>query len=183
MSLLKFLILGVAFNVDILAVSLALGTLGRGRQRLRVVAVFAAFQFVMPLLGLLLGQGLSQRLASQADWLTPAMFAGLGIWSMATALRQHSEHPRLTHRAASWGGLLVLGVGVSTDSLILGFSLGLRGLPPFLLAATLATISVVFTLLGMVLGRHARHNWDRNAELGSGCLLLALALAFWLGWL
>ena len=72
---------------------------------------------------------------------------------------------------------MLLSAGLSVDNLVVGFSLGLHESSPLLVAATIAAFSMTFAALGMRLGSKGQHRWERRAAIGSGLLLIALAIA------
>lgn len=179
----QLLILGVAIGANNLATSLALGALGQQSRRWRVVATFGTFEFLIPLVGIWIGQQVSTVLAERVAWLGPALLGALGAWTITTALRTHRGGEHLARRATSWTGLVVLALGLSLDNLLVGFSLGLRQEPPLQLAATISVFAMIFTWVGMHVGGAARRHWERRAEIGAGVVLLVLAIALIAGWI
>jgi putative Mn2+ efflux pump MntP len=171
-------VLGIVIGSNNLAASLALGALGQAVRRWRIVAVFGAFEFLVPLVGVWLGRHAAGVVAERAGWLGPLLLALLGAWAVAGGLRRDRDEEALARRATTWRGLALLAGGLSLDNLVVGFSLGLGGRSPLLLAAVIAGCSMAFAWLGLRLGRR-RHR--RVAEAGTGVLLLALAGASWAG--
>lgn len=183
MSPATLIILGFVIGSNNLAAALALGVLGQADRRWRVIGVFGAFEFVIPLVGMWLGRQVSAWIVGHAHWVGPALLAALGISSILAARRQRPVDEETADRATTWTGLICLAFGMSVDNLVVGFSLGLRDTRPLTVAATIAGFSMAFTWFGMIAGKKARHRWQRRAEAGSGLLLLALALATWMDWL
>lgn len=182
-GIVELLILGVVIGANNFAAALALGALGQAARRWRVVAVFGAFEFTIPLLGMWLGQRASGWLAGQFGWLSWALLAMLGGWAVREGLRHRADDERLARRVTTWRGLGGLAAGLSVDNLIIGFGLGLTRLSPLSVATTIAVFSMGFSWLGMRLGCQARRHWEKWAKVGSGALLLALAIAMWRGWI
>jgi putative Mn2+ efflux pump MntP len=79
--------------------------------------------------------------------------------------------------------LFLFAGNLSTNNLIVGFSLGLGRLDPLMLATTMAVFSMVFAWTGLHLGSAGRRHWMRPAGIGAGLLLLAVAIAMFAGWL
>jgi putative Mn2+ efflux pump MntP len=176
-------ILGLVIGSNNLAAALALGALGQSRQRRRVITVFGVFEFFIPLVGIWLGHKASVWIVDQAGWVGAILLGALGFWSVIAAIRHQPSDEQFAQRITTWRGLILLAVGLSSDNLIIGFSLGLRRTEPLVVASTIATFSMVFTWLGMKLGGSARRHWESRAELGAGLLLLGLAVASWVGWI
>lgn len=179
----RLLALGLVIGANNLAAALALGPLGQVERRWRIVTVFGGFEFGSPLLGLWLGQQASSQVADLAGWFSQLLLAALGVWMIISGRRNNPKDERLARHVTTWGGLLLLGLGLSLDNLVVGFSLGLMGQEPLWVASTIAIFSVGFTWLGLQAGSQARRHWEHYVEMGAGILLVGLAAASVLGWL
>ena len=181
MTGMQLLVLGLVIGSNNLAAALALGALGQSSKKWRIISTFGLFEFVIPLIGLWIGQQLSHVVSTYAEPLAITILAGLGFWILISALRSTSVDQHLADRLTSWRGLFLLAAGLSFDNLIVGFGLGLREAEPLKLASCIAAFSVVFTWLGLKLGREARRNWETIAQIGAGSLLIGIAILSWLG--
>lgn len=179
----ELLLLGIVVGSNNFATSLALGSLCQNDRCLRILAVFAAFEFGVPLLGLALGRRISGQLAEQATWLGPLLIAGLGLWTLFVSARNSPDTKRLARWLTSWRGLITLSAGLSLDNLVVGFGLGLGGVPVLLTATVIMFCSVAFAWIGLALGATGRRDFETPAEAISGVLLLAVAWMIWAGWL
>lgn len=173
--------LGVVIGANNLAAALSLGAMGQRERRLRVVAVIGFFEFTIPLVGIWLGRRASNVIADQAGWIGSALLTALGVWALWSATRSSRENKEISDRVTTWKGLVLLALGLSIDNLIIGFSLGLGGTEPLLVAATISVFSMAFTWIGITSGSAARRGWERWAQIGAGVLLLGLAAASWAG--
>jgi putative Mn2+ efflux pump MntP len=178
---LELLILGAVIGSNNFAAALALGALGQGHHRQRIVLVFTSFEFVIPLIGIWIGERFSRSMATPADWVGPLILALIGLWTVRSGIRHSSDDERLSRRAASWRGLVVMAALLSLDNLIIGFSLGLRHFNPLLIASVIAVFSAAFTWFGLGVGSAARRNWERHAKTAAGSLLLLISGAIWTG--
>lgn len=172
---LELLILGIVAGSNNFATSLALGALGQDDRRLRILAVFAAFEFGVPLLGLALGRRISGQLADHASWLGALLIAGLGLWTLFASTRRTPDTRKLARWLSSWRGLVTLSAGLSLDNLVVGFGLGLGGVPVLLTATVIMLCSVAFAWVGLRLGAMGHRDVETPAEALSGLLLLAVA--------
>ena len=180
--ILPLILLGVAVALNNLAVALALGSLGQIERRGRIVLVFGAFEFTIPLVGLWLGNQVSGQIDSLAGWLAPALLALMGLWTVRASLREHHEDKELARRLTNWRGLMLFSLGLSVDNLVVGFGLGLRGQSPLLVATVIASFSVAFSWLGLEVGSRWEHRWENQIQFVAGVLLIGLALVSWIGW-
>jgi manganese efflux pump family protein len=180
---LQLIVLGIVVAANNLATALALGSLGQVERRWRVALVFGFFEFVVPLIGIWVGRQVADWIDNLAGWIAPLLLALMGLWAIRAALRDSDEDKELAEKVTTWRGLLLLAFGLSLDNLVVGFSLGLRGQDPLLVAAVIAVCSMVFSWAGMWFGSRSEHRYETEAQLGAGLLLIGLALATWLNWI
>ena len=183
MTLIDFLFLGVVIGSNNLAVALALGALGQNVRRFRVMLVFGLFEFVMPLLGIVLGAATARAIGLQTNIVGTVLLVALGLLAVIGGVRNGQEDEKLAKRVTRWRGLVFLALGMSIDNLVVGFSLGIGRANPLAVATTIACFSVLFTWLGMRLGCESRRNWQQAAKIGAGLLLMAFGAANGMGWL
>lgn len=183
MTLFDFLFLGVVIGSNNLAVALALGALGQAKRRYRVMLVFGVFEFFMPLLGIGLGATTARAIGLQTNLAGTVLLIALGLLAVIGGVRNRSQDDKLAKHATGWRGLVFLALVLSVDNVVVGFSLGLGRADPLAVATTIACFSVLFTWIGMILGRESRRNWERVAKIGAGVLLVGLGVANGMGWL
>jgi putative Mn2+ efflux pump MntP len=169
--MLRLVALILPLGLDTFAVSAALGIAGLPPdRRLRISAVFTAFEVAMPVVGVLAGVTVQKLLGGLADYLAIAALAAVGIYML------FGSEPQAALLARSRGAALVgLGLSLSIDELAIGFSLGLLGAP---VVAALALIGVqAFTLsqLGLRLGDRAGERFQEGAEKTAAVFLIGLA--------
>ena len=163
----------VVISLDSFAASLALGVLGIRRHWLRIGVTFALVGAASPLAGLWLGANLSGRLAGYGEWLGSMALLLLGIW-LLWHVNEDVLEARARQAVTVWG-LLVLALSLSVDNLVIGFGLGLHGVPPVPLFVVVAAVVFTVTMLGVRLGTSARRYLERWTASVAGLLLIALA--------
>lgn len=179
----KLLVLGIIIGANNLAAALALGALGRAVRWQRILIVFAVFEFSVPLIGIWIGREAAVHLGETFAWVGPVLVGIIGLWTILAGLLDKYDLEHLAKRATSWTGLSILSAGLSIDNLAIGFSLGLKGYAPLMLAATIAACSVLFAAIGLSVGRLGRRSLETPAEVLAGVLLLILAAANATGWI
>jgi putative Mn2+ efflux pump MntP len=183
MTLISLLILGVVIGSNNLAVALALGALGQASRRFRVMLVFGVFEFVMPLLGIVLGAATARTIGLQTNFLGTVLLVALGLLTVIGGVRNRSHDEKLAKHVTQWRGLIVLALALSIDNVVVGFSLGIGRADPLAVATTIACFSVLFTWIGMRLGCKSRRSWEQMAKIGAGVLLVGLGAVNGMGWL
>lgn len=142
-----FLALVLAINNFFGAVSLGAAELDH-RTRIRIVALFAAADCGLPILGILLGAGLSRWLGPTASYLGAAMI-------MVTALYIFFDRGREMPAAGPTplSRLLVTAVGLGLDNLGAGIGLGAMGFNLVLSLVAFAVVTAAVTVLGLLVGQ------------------------------
>ena len=156
MGLLGVLLLGVGLSLDTFAVSLSLGFAGctTHRQRMRFLIVIGIFHFLMIMAGWFLGENVSRLIADYDHWVAFGLLAIVGGKMIKEGLSAEGESVNCND-LLSLRNTLLLGVALSIDALITGFSLGMVKIrlfdgPPLgntLLAALLIAVAVYVLLL------------------------------------
>jgi manganese efflux pump family protein len=177
------MILGLVIGSNNLAIAMAIGAQGQIRRMGWVVGVFGLFEFIVPLAGFWIGRQAAEGIGVHSAWIAPLLLALLGGWTIRSAFQERSQSIRMARMTTSWPGLLILSLSISLDNLVVGFSLGLKGADPLLIALTISLFAMGFTWFGIQIGSMARRHWERYAEFGAGVLLLGLAGALWRGWI
>lgn len=181
--ILPLALFGVVIGANNLSVSLTLGATGQRSRRLRILLVFAFFEFTVPLTGVWLGQRVSSAISGSASWIGPVLLAGFGVFTIITSRRSRKDRRQLAEAVTSWKGLAGLSAGLSVDNLVVGFSLGLHGIPPLAMATTVMCFSVAFSWLGLQVGHRVRKDFGTTGTAVTGVLLILLAGASLAGWI
>ncbi|MEX1003669.1 MAG: manganese efflux pump [Crocinitomicaceae bacterium] len=174
---------GLVIGSNNFAAAVAIGALGGKKYWLKIISVFGIFEFIVPLIGVWLGEQLSGYIGSLANILSALILAGLAAVSFYSAAQPPKIDQKILARITSIRGLILLELGLSLDNLIAGFGLGIgeSELPPLLLAAIIAFFSVTYTFIGLTIGHKLAKNkkWQNYAQFGAGILLLILAVLVW----
>jgi putative Mn2+ efflux pump MntP len=168
---LRLVALVLPLGLDTFAVSAALGIAGLPPdRRLRVSAVFTAFEVVMPLAGVLAGAVAGRLLGVVADDLAIAALAAVGVYML---IERDPDAALLTR--ARGAALLGLGLSLSIDELAIGFSLGLLGVPILGAVVLIGAQAFAVSQLGLWLGDRVGEGLREGAERVAAIALIALA--------
>lgn len=177
--LLSILLIGVSLSMDAFAVSVTNGlTLEKFKVRhaLWMGLYFGGFQFLMPLLGFLLGSTVSHYIMRFGPYISFALLAFIGGKMLLESLRPTGDDEAgmtdLSHRS-----LLAAAVATSIDALAVGVSFAfqeeLRLLPSCLL---IGCTTFVISFLGAILGSRIPGLSGKKAGVVGGCVLIGIGI-------
>lgn len=173
----KLLALLLPLGLDTFAVAAALAIAGLpSRERLRVSALFTAFEAGMPVVGLLLGAAVGRVVGAVADDVAIAALILLGGY-MLWPREEEGEEERLALLARTRGAaVLGLGLSISLDELAIGFALGLLHVPVLPALLWIALQAFAAAQAGLRLGARVGERAREGAERLAGLVLAALGL-------
>jgi manganese efflux pump family protein len=177
MDTITLLGIALAMAMDAFAVSAAVvASLGglTVRHVFRLSWHFGLFQFLMPVIGWLLGTGLLPVMRNLAPWAASGLLLFLGarmIWE--------ARHPETRSRhfdpTRGWS-LVVLSVATSLDALAVGVTLALVQVSIVKAALVIGVVAAVITFVGTMVGRTAGAYIGQWAERCGGAVLIAIAV-------
>jgi putative Mn2+ efflux pump MntP len=147
------LTLGFTLSLDNFRISIVLGGLKPTlRTSLKTSFIFGLWDGVAPLVGLIVGHFLSERIDSTAELVAAAGLAAYGLFLVIRALVS-PEHADPDLRWARRG----LPVPLSVDNVAAGASLGLAGYSPWFAPVLFGVTTFVMSVAGHQIGRAAAH--------------------------
>jgi putative Mn2+ efflux pump MntP len=152
--------------------SIALGGLKPTlRRSVKTSFIFGLWDAIAPLVGIIVGDYLSEKIDSTADTIAAAALGTYGLFVVVRALRT-PDHADPDMRWATRG----LSLPLSIDNVAAGASLGLIGYSPWLAPALFGTITFVMSVAGHQIGRTVAHFIPRvRTDLLTGIALVAMA--------
>ena len=176
--LLSILLIGVSLSMDAFAVSVTNGlTLKdfRLRHALWMGLYFGGFQFLMPLLGCLLGSTVSHYIMRFGPYISFVLLGYIGVKMILDAVKSGEDDEAV--QSLSHSRLFALAVATSIDALAVGVSFAFSPPSPgiWLSCALIGCTTFVLTLLAAVLGsRFSLH--PRKAGILGGAVLLCIGV-------
>lgn len=177
------LALGLAMDATVVAASIgaSLPAVTR-RHAFRLSWHFGLFQFIMPILGWLLGSQTARYIDGWDHWVAFALLAAVGGHMIFEAVktRQKPDDLRQTQPAAKdptrgWS-LIVLSVGTSLDALAVGLALPLLHANLWSVVTVIGLVTSLLVLVGMFAGRIAGTIFGRAGEIAGGLVLVAMGV-------
>ena len=170
--MISLLTLGFTLSLDNFRIAVVLGghkpTFGRS---VKTSLIFALWDGAAPLVGIMVGQYLSERIDSTADLIAAAGLAAYGLFVVIRALVS-PEDADPDMRWATRG----LPLPLSVDNVAAGASLGLAGYSPWLAPVLFGVITFVMSVAGHQIGRMAAQFIPRiRTDLLTGLAFVAMA--------
>ncbi|MCX8013900.1 MAG: manganese efflux pump MntP family protein [Rectinema sp.] len=186
--MLTYILVGFALAADAFAVSVSAAActdilpLMIG---LRAALTFGFFQFLMPIVGWLLGSAFSHLIEGFDHWIAFGLLAFVGgkmlfeaIRTMVRARRASEcpdpdSEPRV-HGIMKWNTLLVLAFATSIDAMAVGLSYNILGNPILVPAVIIGITTFAICLIGLEFGRRLKEILEEWAEIAGGTVLILI---------
>ncbi len=183
------LLASLSVGLSNFAAAIGIGLSGvDARTRLRVGLAFGLFESLMPVIGIVLGHGLSGSVGHTGRYAGGALLVATGAYGIIQGRRQPrpvadpavetDDGPALGLRTSR---LLVTAFALSIDNLVVGFALGVYPVPAILAGAVIAAVSVTLSLIGLELGSRLGRNVEQWAEEVGGAVLMLVGVALGFG--
>ena len=171
----EIFLIAVSLALDAFAVSVSSGISIPGfgpRQAVKMGLWFGTFQFLMPLLGWLLGSSVSQYIEAVDHWVAFGLLAVIGGKMAWESLRRGcGEEADLSARR-----LCVLAIATSIDALAVGVSMAFMSVHILASAAVIGVVAFALSVTGGLVGRRLGCLFQRRAELTGGLVLIAIGV-------
>ncbi len=184
----------VFYQLFLVSISIGLGNfaaaigIGMGgvnaATRLRIAIVFGFFEGSMPIVGLLIGEGLAGLIGHFGNYVGATLLVLTGVYSFWQA-RTRRKHVEQEEREKMYklkvGRLLFMGFVLGIDNLVVGFALSFYNVPLLLAVAFIATISVLMSLIGLELGKYLGERFEEWSEVAGSLILIIVGLGLGFG--
>ena len=177
MSFISIFLIALALSMDAFSVAIALGAAGRGHASaavLRLATAFGVFQFVMPVLGWLLGKTVVSYISDYDHWIAFALLLIVGL-RMIKEYFDKDEKERTKDPTKGWS-LLVLSIATSIDALAVGVSFAFFDVNIYYAGAVIGVVCFIITALGMIFGKALSRVLGRKAVLIGAIVLIGIGI-------
>ncbi len=170
-EILSLILIGIGLSMDTFSISLSIGTLIKKQKEINLLSITVAiFHFIMPLLGLLLGKNLFQFIGLNPKYLLSTV---LIILSIKLALDYFSKE-EINYKIGLYSAM-ALAFSVSIDSFSTGIALYTITQNIILATIIFSLNSLLFTYLGLTIGKYASKKVGKYAIIIGICILLSVA--------
>ncbi|MDD2519241.1 MAG: manganese efflux pump [Bacilli bacterium] len=172
MSLFTILVLALSISMDAFSLSLIYGTINMKRKnKLTLSLIVGIFHFIMPLLGMFLGDQIVSLLHIEIHIVLTVILLFIGTEMVISSFKQENKLMILNIK-----GMLLFALAVSIDSFTLGTGLKAINDNYLMVAIVFFLTSAIMTFTGLSIGEKISKNIGHYATLGGGLVLILLAL-------
>jgi putative Mn2+ efflux pump MntP len=177
MPFVEILAVAIALAMDAFAVAIASGAALKvvtRRQTFRLAWHFGLFQAVMPIIGWFGGFLVRDYFLRFGHWIAFCLLLYIGGHMLWEGL--HHDEGDACQDPTSGSRLIMLSVATSIDALAVGFTLAMLGMSIWFPAAIIGIVALLFTTVGMHLGRFlgCRTRLGQYAEVLGGLVLMGI---------
>ena len=168
-------LIAVSLAMDAFAVSVSSGISVPGfgwKHAVKMGAYFGFFQLAMPLLGWLLGSGVSQYIEAVDHWIAFGLLAFIGVGM----IRESREQACPADRGFSPKEMLPLAVATSIDALAAGVSLALLDVQILWAVSFIGLTTFCLSAAGVWAGHRFGARYKGGAELAGGVVLILIGV-------
>lgn len=167
------LTIAVSLSMDAFSLSLAYGTLDMEKKYIKNISrTVGIFHFFMPLLGMLIGNIIVKSLPISPSLIVCIVLTFIGLEMIIDTFKKEEIKPM------SKKDILLFALAVSIDSFSVG--IGLKILTNNYIICTLlfALTSMIFTYIGLILGKKINHLIGRISTIIGGTILIVIGITY-----
>lgn len=167
-------LMAISLSMDAFSLALAYGTLGMDKKyKILLSLIVGLYHFVMPLLGMVLGELILSLFKFNYDILVALILGFIGIQMIIDSFKKNDEVHEL-----KLVDLFLFGLAVSIDSLTLGITLPNLGVNKILSPLIFAVVSSLFTFVGLSIGNKIEKLLGKIATIIGGVILTLIGVLF-----
>jgi putative Mn2+ efflux pump MntP len=179
MNLFLVIPVALALAMDAFAVSVGLSVLPEGLKRiqsLRLAVFFGFFQFLMPQVGWLLGQGFLDNIRDVDHWVAFGLLLFIGGKMVVESFRKQGMVKIISSDPTKGITLILLSVATSIDAFAVGLSFAAIHQKILYPSAIIGAVAFMMTLVGTKIGPAIGKIAGKRAELLGGLILIFIGV-------
>jgi len=173
-SLIEIILISAGLAMDAFGVSIGKGLtmpVGENGRKVTLAFLFGLFQFLMPLIGWLIGLQFIDVIADWDHWIIFGLLGYLGIAMIREGLSDDDEDDDKTFLGV-WE-MMMLSVATSLDAMAVGLTFAFLPINVWEASATIGVITFGISLVGIYLGKFMGRFVGKYADIiGGGVLIL-----------
>ena len=174
MDLLLVIVVAISLSMDAFSLSLAYGTLGMKKKQIWLLAIIVGvFHFFMPLLGMIVGNGIFGLLKIDPDFIVCVVLEIIGVQMIIESFKENEDI-----KIMKTIEFFLFAFAVSIDSFSVGIALSLTTKNAITPSLIFAITSLIFTFLGIHLGNKIAEKLENKATYIGIIILMLLGIKY-----
>lgn len=173
-TFLTTLIVGVSLSMDAFSLALVYGMQQMSKKdKIILATIVGLYHFFMPLIGLQVGNIITNYVFIDLDILVAIIFLVIGLEMILSSIKEKEEKILL-----NLFGFLIFGLSVSIDSLTTGIGLNVINNNYLEVSSIFAIVSAIFTYMGLFLGNKLSNKIGKYSTILGGIILIILGVYY-----
>lgn len=176
MNYTNIILIAIALSLDAVAVAAANGAKHHKMsllQAVRIAAFFGFFQFFMPIIGWIMGTGITRYISNFDHWVAFSLLALLGIKMIFESFKESDDRALDIHGLKM---LLLLSIATSIDALVVGLTFALLSVNLIISSVLIGVITFLLSLSGIYAGKKFGKKFGRRSEIIGGLVLVSIGV-------
>ena len=175
MSVFEIILISIGFAMDAFGVSIGKGlsmSVGENRRKVTLAFLFGLFQFLMPIIGWLIGRQFIDVISEWDHWIIFGLLGYLGIAMIREGLSDETDEDDDKQFLGAWE-MMMLSVATSLDAMAVGLTFAFMPINVWKASTMIGVITFGISLIGIYLGKFMGQFVGKYADiLGGGVLIL-----------
>ena len=175
MSVFEIILISIGLAMDAFGVSIGKGLsmpVGENGRKVTLVFLFGLFQFLMPVIGWLIGRQFIDVISEWDHWIIFGLLGYLGIAMIREGLSDETDEDDDKRFLGVWE-MMMLSVATSLDAMAVGLTFAFMPINVWEASTMIGVITFGISLIGIYLGKFMGQFVGRYADiLGGGVLIL-----------
>ena len=175
MSVFEIILISIGFAMDAFGVSIGKGLsmpVGENRRKVTLAFLFGLFQFLMPVMGWLIGRQFIDVISEWDHWIIFGLLGYLGIAMIREGLSDETDEDDDKQFLGAWE-MMMLSVATSLDAMAVGLTFAFMPINVWKASTMIGVITFGISLIGIYLGKFMGQFVGKYADiLGGGVLIL-----------
>ena len=168
------ILIGISLSMDAFSLSLAYGTLNIKNKNISILTfIVGLYHFFMPLIGMFVGKTVISLLPIESTTLVFIVLFLIGLEMIIESFKNDKEIKNLNIIE-----MLLFGLAVSIDSFSLGLGLKTIYKYPYVSALIFSVSSMIFTYLGLKLGKRINQRIGNISTVFGGIALILIGIIY-----
>ena len=174
-SVFEIILISIGFAMDAFGVSIGKGLsmpVGENRRKVTLAFLFGLFQFLMPIIGWLIGRQFIDIISEWDHWIIFGLLGYLGIAMIREGLSDETDEDDDKQFLGAWE-MMMLSVATSLDAMAVGLTFAFMPINVWKASTMIGVITFGISLIGIYLGKFMGQFVGKYADiLGGGVLIL-----------